>query len=38
MPSLVKIILDETGGAPADPAEQQRLDDNLEEDYKGSMY
>ena len=38
MPSLVKIILDETGSAPTDSAEQHRLDQNLEEDYKNTMY
>lgn len=38
MPSLVKIILDQTTGAPNDPAEQQKIDADLEEDYRRSMY
>jgi len=38
MPSLVKIILDQTEGAPEDPAEMSRLDDKLEEDYRRTMY
>lgn len=38
MPSLVKMILDQTTGAPQDPAEQQKIDDNLEADYRASMY
>lgn len=38
MPSLVKIILDQTTGAPADPEEQKKIDDDLEEDYRKSMY
>lgn len=38
MPSLVKIILDETTGAPSDAAVQKRLDDELEEDYRRSLY
>lgn len=38
MPSLVKMILDQTTGAPEDPAEQKRLDDGLEADYRASMY
>ena len=38
MPSLVKMILDQTTGAPSDPAEQARLDDGLEQEYRGSMY
>lgn len=37
MPSLIKIILDETSGAP-DAAEQKRLDAGLEEDYKRTLY
>ena len=37
MPSLSKIILDQTTGAP-DEAEMRRIDDDLEEEYKTSMY
>ena len=37
MPSLMKIILDQTTGAPGDD-EMQKLDAGLEEDYKTSMY
>lgn len=38
MPSLVKMILDQTTGAPADPVEQEKLDAGLEEAYRTSMY
>jgi PPOX class probable FMN-dependent enzyme len=38
MPSLVKIILDQTTGAPQDAEEQRKLDAGLEEDYRTSMY
>ncbi len=38
MPSLAKMILDQTTGAPEDAAEQQKIDDRLEESYKKSMY
>lgn len=38
MPSLVKMILDQTTGAPADAEEQRRLDEGLERDYRNSMY
>ncbi|MEO8530767.1 MAG: pyridoxamine 5'-phosphate oxidase family protein, partial [Deltaproteobacteria bacterium] len=38
MPSLIKIILDQTTGAPADAAEQRKLDDDLEDEYKETMY
>lgn len=38
MPSLVKIILDQTTGAPSDAQEMRKLDDELEEDYKTSLY
>jgi uncharacterized protein len=37
MASLSKIILDQTTGAPAD-AEMQRIDDDLEDEYKRTMY
>lgn len=38
MPSLMKIILDETTGAPADETEMRKLDDNLEEAYRRTLY
>jgi PPOX class probable FMN-dependent enzyme len=38
MPSLIKMILDDTTGAPTDRDEMQRMDDGLEEDYRRSMY
>lgn len=38
MPSLMNILLDQTTGAPDDDAEMRELDDELEEDYKQSMY
>lgn len=38
MPSLAKIILDQTTGAPEDDARMKQIDDQLEEDYKRSMY
>ncbi len=38
MPSLVKIILDETTGAPADASAMRKIDDDLEADYKRTLY
>ncbi len=38
MPSLVKMILDQTTGAPKDPQEMAKLDAGLEMDYHKSMY
>ncbi|MBB3656818.1 hypothetical protein FHX15_002046 [Rhizobium sp. BK650] len=38
MPSLVKIILDETSGAPEDKDEQSRMDADLEDAYKRTLY
>ncbi|MCX2721977.1 pyridoxamine 5'-phosphate oxidase family protein [Roseibium salinum] len=38
MPSLVNIILDETTGAPSDRDEMRRLDEELEEDYRRTLY
>lgn len=38
MPTLLKMILDQTTGAPQDPAEMQRIDEGLEADYRTSMY
>ncbi len=37
MPSLIKIILDETTGAPGED-EMQKIDAGLEEDYKRTLY
>jgi PPOX class probable FMN-dependent enzyme len=37
MASLSKIILDQTGGAPGE-AEMRRIDDELEDEYKRTMY
>ena len=37
MPSLIKIILDETTGAP-DADEQRKLDEGLEDDYRRTLY
>ncbi|GLQ16026.1 pyridoxamine 5'-phosphate oxidase family protein [Maritalea porphyrae] len=38
MPSLVKMILDQTGDAPRGHDEQKKLDDELEQDYRSTMY
>ena len=38
MPSLSKIILDQTTGAPDDEGEMRKMDEELEEDYKRSLY
>ena len=38
MPSLSKIILDQTTGAPSDDTEMRKLDAALEEDYKKTLY
>lgn len=38
MPSLLKIILDQTTGAPQDPDEMQKIDAGLEDSYRRSMY
>jgi PPOX class probable FMN-dependent enzyme len=38
MPSLSKIIMDQTTGAPTDDGEMRKLDDQLEDDYKRTMY
>lgn len=38
MPSLINIILDQTTGAPADAAEMRRLDDDLEDEYRKTLY
>ncbi len=38
MASLSKIILDQTTGAPADAAAMRKIDDDLEEEYKRTLY
>ncbi|WP_117196357.1 pyridoxamine 5'-phosphate oxidase family protein [Rhizobium terrae] len=38
MPSLVKIILDETTGAPDDEDKMRKMDEALEADYKRTLY
>jgi PPOX class probable FMN-dependent enzyme len=38
MPSLMKIILDQSAGAPSDDNEMRKLDDDLEADYKRTLY
>jgi uncharacterized protein len=38
MPTLLNIILDQTTGAPDDPAEMAKIDEGLEEAYRSSMY
>lgn len=38
MPSLLKIIMDQTTGAPESEEEQRKIDEGLEADYKASMY
>ncbi|MCZ7936966.1 pyridoxamine 5'-phosphate oxidase family protein [Agrobacterium salinitolerans] len=38
MPSLIKIILDETTGAPTNGDEMQKMDEQLEQDYLRTLY
>lgn len=38
MPSLIKIILDETTDAPLAEAEMRKRDDDLEKDYQATLY
>lgn len=38
MPSLSKIILDQTTGAPRDDEEMRKIDDDLEDEYKKTLY
>lgn len=38
MPSLSKIILDQTTGAPGDADEMRRIDDELEVEYRKTLY
>ena len=37
MPSLIKMILDDTTGAP-DESEMRKIDENLEQDYRRTLY
>jgi PPOX class probable FMN-dependent enzyme len=37
-PSLVEIILDQTSGVPSDPEDLRGLEQDLEEDYRKSLY
>lgn len=38
MPSLIKIILDETTGGPSNRDEMRKMDDDLEKDYQRTLY
>ena len=38
MPSLSKIILDQTTGAPGEGEEMRQIDADLEEEYKRTLY
>lgn len=38
MPSLLKMIMDETVGAPASEIEMRKIDDELEADYQRTLY
>ena len=38
MPSLSKIILDQTTGAPSDDDEMRKIDEDLEDEYKRTLY
>ncbi len=38
MPSLSKIILDQTTGAPSDDGAMRKIDDELEEEYRKTLY
>jgi uncharacterized protein len=38
MPSLSKIILDQTTGAPSDDEAMRKIDEDLEEEYKQTLY
>jgi hypothetical protein len=38
MPSLMKILMDQTVCAPNDDGEMRKMDEGLEADYRGSMY
>ena len=38
MPSLSKIILDQTTGAPSDDGDMRKIDDDLEDEYRKTLY
>ncbi|MGZ2426374.1 hypothetical protein ACVIRM_005398 [Rhizobium laguerreae] len=38
MPSLMKIILDETTGTPRDGDEMRKMDEDLEQAYRRTLY
>jgi len=38
MPSLLNMIMDQTSGAPDDPEEMKKIDADLEDEYRKSMY
>lgn len=38
MPSLARMVLDQTSGVPEDPEEMQKIDAELEAEYKSSLY
>jgi hypothetical protein len=38
MPSLLKMILDQTTGAPDDDSEMRKIDEDLEVEYNQTMY
>jgi PPOX class probable FMN-dependent enzyme len=38
MPSLMKILLDQTTGAPSDDEEMRKRDEDLEDDYRRTLY
>ncbi|MEM7720688.1 MAG: MSMEG_1061 family FMN-dependent PPOX-type flavoprotein, partial [Pseudomonadota bacterium] len=38
MPSLMKIVLDQTTGAPSEPGALRALDESLEDEYRNTMY
>lgn len=38
MPSLMKILLDQTTGAPSDDDEMRKMDEGLENEYKKTLY
>jgi hypothetical protein len=38
MPSLIKMILDDTTGAPSDQQAMSKMDEDLETDYRQTLY
>lgn len=38
MPSLIQMILEDTSGAPSDPEVRSRMDEDLEDAYRQTMY